>query len=93
MVSLVEASEGHSYLRHAGFSLQWFLVLQSIGSRAWAQQLWHTGLVALWGLPRPRIEPVSPALVGGFLTTGPPGKPSLSYFNPCLVFNFVSYLK
>ena len=25
-------------------------------------------------LPRPGIEPVSPALAGGFLTTGPPGK-------------------
>ena len=33
VVSLVEASEGHS-LRHAGFSLQWFLMLQSTGSRA-----------------------------------------------------------
>ena len=36
-VSLLAASEGHSSLRHAGFSLQWFLVLQSIGSRVWAQ--------------------------------------------------------
>ena len=27
-------------------------------------------------LPRPGIEPVSPALAGGFLTTGPPGKSS-----------------
>ena len=26
-------------------------------------------------LPRPRIEPVSPALAGGFPTTEPPGKP------------------
>ena len=26
-------------------------------------------------LPGPGIEPVSPALAGGFLTTGPPGKP------------------
>ena len=25
-------------------------------------------------LPRPRIEPMSPALAGGLLTTGPPGK-------------------
>ena len=30
-------------------------------------------------VPQPGIEPVSPALVGGFLTTGPPGK-SLSSF-------------
>ena len=27
-----------------------------------------------WNLPRPGIEPVSPALAGGCLTTGPPGK-------------------
>ena len=28
----------------------------------------------LWDLPRLGIQPVSPALAGGFLTTGPPGK-------------------
>ena len=27
-----------------------------------------------WDLPKSGIEPVSPALAGGFLTTGPPGK-------------------
>ena len=30
----------------------------------------------MWGLPRPGIKSASPALVGGFLTTGPPGKSS-----------------
>ena len=40
---------------------------------AWAQLL-H----GLWDLPGPRIEPLSPALAGGFLTTEPPGK-SLYY--------------
>ena len=29
----------------------------------------------MWDLPRPGIEPVSPALAGGFLITGPLGKP------------------
>ena len=29
----------------------------------------------MWDLPRPRIEPVSPALAGRFSTTVPPGKP------------------
>ena len=35
------------------------------------------GLVAhcTWDLPGPGSEPVSPALAGGLLTTGPPGKP------------------
>ena len=30
----------------------------------------------MWDLPGPGLEPVSPALAGGFLTTAPPGKPS-----------------
>ena len=38
----------------------------------------------MWDLPRPGLEPVSPALAGGFLTTVPPGKPldgvSLAHF-------------
>ena len=42
--------------------------LSSCGSRA---QL----LCGMWDLPRPGLEPVSPALAGGFSTTAPPGKP------------------
>ena len=30
-------------------------------------------LRGIWDLPGPGIEPVSPALAGGFLTTAPPG--------------------
>ena len=33
---------------------------------------------SLGNLPNPRIEPVSPALAGGFFTTEPPGKPLVS---------------
>ena len=29
----------------------------------------------MWDLPEPGLEPVSPALAGGLLTTAPPGKP------------------
>ena len=29
----------------------------------------------MWDLPGPGLEPASPALAGGFLTTAPPGKP------------------
>ena len=29
----------------------------------------------MWDLPRPGLEPVSPALAGRFLTSAPPGKP------------------
>ena len=42
--------------------------LRSCGSRAWL-------LRGMWDLPRPGLEPVSPALAGRFLTTVPPGKP------------------
>ena len=41
--------------------------LSSCGSRA---QL----LGGMWDLPRPGLEPVSPALAGRFSTTAPPGK-------------------
>ena len=42
--------------------------LSSCGSRAWL-------LHGMWDLPRPGLEPVSPALAGGLSTTAPPGKP------------------
>ena len=42
--------------------------LSNCGSRA---QL----LRGIWDLPRPGLEPVSPALAGRFSTTVPPGKP------------------
>ena len=44
--------------------------LSSCGSRA---QL----LCDMWDLPRPGLEPVSPALAGRFSTTAPPGKPCM----------------
>ena len=33
----------------------------------------------MWDLPRPGLEPVSPALAGRFLTTAPPRKLELVY--------------
>ena len=35
----------------------------------------------MWDLCRPGLEPVSPALAGGFLTTAPPGKPHTLAFS------------
>ena len=35
---------------------------------------------AMWDLPGPGLEPVSPALAGGFPTTAPPGKSLEGYF-------------
>ena len=37
---------------------------------------WALVLRRLWDLPGPGIEPVSPALAGGFLATDTPGKPA-----------------
>ena len=47
--------------------------LSSCGSRA---QLLH----GMWDPHRPGLEPVSPALAGGFSTTVPPGKPLATTF-------------
>ena len=47
--------------------------LSSCGSRA---QL----LRSMWDLPRPGLQPVSPALAGRLSITAPPGKPSLKLF-------------
>ena len=83
-LSLVAVSGGYSLLRCAGFSLGGLsccraralgvrapvvaaLRLSSCGARA---QL----LRGMWDLPRPGLEPVSPASAGRFLTTAPPGK-------------------
>ena len=41
---------------------------------------WVYLLRGLWDLPRPEIKPMSPALAGGFLTTGSPEKPYFSFF-------------
>ena len=46
--------------------------LSSCGSRA-------PLLRGMWDLPRPGLEPVSPALAGRFSTTAPPGKPCARY--------------
>ena len=47
--------------------------LSNCGSRA---QL----LRSMWDPPRPRLEPVSPALAGRFSTTAPPRKPPNNWF-------------
>ena len=35
---------------------------------------WAWLLCGMWDLPRSVIQPVSPALAGGFLSTAPPGE-------------------
>ena len=45
-LSLAVVNMSYSLLRSTGFSLRWFHLFQSTGSRARTQQLWHMGLVA-----------------------------------------------
>ena len=88
-LSLVAASWGYSSLRCAGFSLRWLLLLQSTGSRraGFSSCGSQTELLhSMWDLPGPGLEPVSPELAGGFLTTVPRGKPTL----PVLAFKYFS---
>ena len=41
---------------------------------------WAQLLRGMWDLPRPGLEPVSPALAGRLSTTAPPGKPPVHIF-------------
>ena len=98
-LSLVVVSGGYSSFQCTGFSLWWLLLLWSTGSRrvgfsrcgsrALERRLSSCGARALllrsmWDLPGTGLEPVSPALAGGFLTTVPPGK-SLHFCFICKV--------
>ena len=62
------------------------------GSAVAAPRLWSTNSVVvvrglsgpmcdMWGLPGPGLDPMSSALAGGFLTTGPLGKSNPSGFS------------
>ena len=64
-LSLVVASGGYSSLRCVGSRRAGF---STCGA-------WALLLRSMWDLPGPGLEPMSPALAGGFLTTVPPGKP------------------
>ena len=44
----------------------------------------------MWDLSGPGLEPVSPALAGGFLTTAPPGKSLPVYFMVPGILNILS---
>ena len=57
--------------------------LSNCGSRAWL-------LRGMWDLPRPGLEPVSPALAGRFSTTAPPGKTFFLFFLKSLL-NLLQY--
>ena len=82
-LSLVAASGGHSSSRCVGLSLSWPVSLRSTGSRCAGSVIVAHGptlLRGMWDLPRPGLEPVSPALAGRFSTSAPPGKPKSHCF-------------
>ena len=56
--------------------------LSSCGSRA-------QSLRGMWEPPRPGLEPVCPALAGGFSTTAPPGKPPGVLLNASCITYFI----
>ena len=77
-LSLVAESRGYSSLRCTGFSLRWPPLLWSMGSRRAGFSSCGSRaqlLRGMWDLPRPGLEPMSPALAGRFSTTALPGKP------------------
>ena len=59
--------------------------LQSAGSVVVAHRLSCSAACGIF--PGPGLEPMSPALAGGFLTTAPPGKPMFSVFIRYPVFS------
>ena len=84
--------QGAIFWSCVGFSLWWLLLLQRAGSRAvcglstcGSRALEHRPsscgsqayfFLSMWNLPRSEIEPVTPALAGGFFTTELPPKPT-----------------
>ena len=66
--------------------------LSSCGSQALEHRISSCGarvylLRSMWDLPGPGIEPVSPVLADGFLTTAPPGKSLVPYLTPLTKIN------
>ena len=69
--------EGATLLWCKNFSLLWLLLLRNMGSRRMGFSscaTWAELPCGMWDFPGPRVKPLSPALAGGFLTKGPPGK-------------------
>ena len=90
-LSLVAVSRGYSLLAArglsycSGFSCYRAQALECVGFCSCSSQALECGLSScgaraslpqgMWDLPGLGMEMVSPALAGGFLTTGPPGTP------------------
>ena len=72
------------------------LAVQNMGVGCRLQWLWHITqawlLLNMWDLPGSEIKPVSPALAGRFLTTGPPGSPNAWVLFVGLFYQILRYL-
>ena len=78
-LSVVAAIKGYSLVEVCGL-----LLSRSTGSRTLSSGVVAHGLscpYGRWNLPRPGTEPMSPALAGRCLTTGPPRKSDIVFFN------------
>ena len=65
-----------------GIVVRGHLLMQDTGSRVhgFSSHTQAQSPPVMWELPGPGIEPISPALAGEFLATGPPGKSSNFFF-------------
>ena len=54
---------------------------------------WAQPLRGMWDLPRPGLEPVSPALAGRPSTTAPPGKPPKTFYFFIFIFPLTHCLR
>ena len=63
------------------FETLWSIAHEAPLSMGFPRQEFWSGLPfpSPGDLPNPGVEPVSPALAGGFFTTKPPGKPTYNY--------------
>ena len=68
------------------FATPWTVSCQAPLSIGFSRQEYWSGLPfpPPGDLPYPEVEPMSPALTGGFFTTEPPGKPTKEHLHPKL---------
>ena len=78
LLSLVAVSGCYSLLQCMGFSLQWLLLLQDMGSKCMGFVVVARGVSCSTACG---IESVFPALAGRFLATDPPGKSLCFFYN------------
>ena len=103
-LSVVAEKGSLPWLWFLGFSLQWILLLRGMGAQSTMASVfaahglgscgpWAQLSLSMWVLPGPGIVLMSPALVGGFFTTEPLGKPKSVILKQTLFLNDFQFLK